>query len=91
MTINEIAKTFSSNPLNGKTVNPPLIPIKGNRSDPQTGHPDANAPANAPVNVPLPDKELSLITPTFILILCKIMETFKPNKIDIIKLDIKVK
>ena len=55
ITINETAKAFNSNPLNGKAAKPLLTPINGNNKEPQTGHPDANAPANTP----LPDKELS--------------------------------
>ena len=63
------------------------MPINGNNNEPQTGHPDAKAPAKTP----LPDKELSLAIFAFILILCTRIEAFSPNKIDIIKLDAKVK
>ena len=87
MTINETAKAFNSNPLNGNAAKPPLIPINGSNNEPQTGHPDAKAPAKTP----LPESELSLANLVFILNLCTRIETFSPNKMDIIILDIIVK
>ena len=81
------ASAFNSRPLKGNAANPPLMPIKGNRSEPQTGQPDAKAPAITP----LPAKELSLAILFFNLILYIIIEVFKPNKTEIMKFDIKVK
>ena len=86
-TINETAKAFNSKPLKGKAAKPPLIPINGNNNEPQTGHPDAKAPAKTP----LPESEPSFAILFLILNLCKIMETLSPNKTDIIKFDANVK